>query len=63
MLQLCATALNVTCVASLKMNKLLKKESGSLTGKTIWIYFLCGSLWGGDQFRTEFVHLKSACSP
>ncbi|CAI3055079.1 hypothetical protein SENTW_1044 [Salmonella enterica subsp. enterica serovar Weltevreden str. 2007-60-3289-1] len=43
MLQLCATALNVTCVASLKMNKLLKKESGSLTGKTIWIYFLCGS--------------------
>lgn len=21
------------------------------------------SLWGGDQFRTEFVHLKSACSP
>lgn len=20
-------------------------------------------VWGGDQFRTEFVHLKSACSP
>ncbi|EIJ7820628.1 hypothetical protein LJN20_004078 [Salmonella enterica] len=20
-------------------------------------------LWGGDQFRTEFVHLKSTCSP
>ncbi|EEG6286262.1 hypothetical protein G3E01_000568 [Salmonella enterica subsp. enterica] len=29
MLQLCATALNVTCVASLKMNKLLKKERES----------------------------------
>ncbi|CEH21137.1 hypothetical protein CW298_3428 [Salmonella enterica subsp. enterica serovar Muenchen] len=43
MLQLCATTLNVTCVASLKMNKLLKKERRSLTGKTIWIYFLCGS--------------------
>ncbi|EDV3123072.1 hypothetical protein S740_004269 [Salmonella enterica subsp. enterica] len=33
MLQLCATALNVTCVASLKMNKLLKKERASLMGK------------------------------
>lgn len=21
------------------------------------------SVWGGDQFWTEFVHLKSACSP
>ncbi len=42
MLQLCATALNVTCVASLKMNKLLKKK-GESDGKTIWIYFLCGS--------------------
>ncbi|ENG9583009.1 hypothetical protein ABVO64_001563 [Salmonella enterica] len=20
-------------------------------------------VWGGDQFWTEFVHLKSACSP
>lgn len=20
-------------------------------------------MWGGDQFWTEFVHLKSACSP
>ncbi|EDM2031821.1 hypothetical protein CPW10_16700 [Salmonella enterica subsp. enterica serovar Typhimurium] len=34
MLQLCATALNVTCVASLKMNELLKKDKGvSLTRK------------------------------
>lgn len=33
MLQLCATALNVTCVASLKMNKLLKKESGESDGE------------------------------
>lgn len=22
-----------------------------------------GDVWGGDQFRTEFVHLKSTCSP
>lgn len=33
MLQLCATTLNVTYVASLKMNKLLKKERVSLAGK------------------------------
>lgn len=33
--------------------------------------FICSGLgmmffmlvWGGDQFWTEFVHLKSACSP
>ncbi|ECS4399070.1 hypothetical protein A9V56_19405 [Salmonella enterica subsp. enterica serovar Typhimurium var. 5-] len=33
MLQLCATALNVTCVASLKMNELLKKIRECLTRK------------------------------
>ena len=27
MLQLCATVLNVTCVASLKMNEMLKEET------------------------------------
>lgn len=27
-------------------------------GVTIYKY-----VWGGDQFWTEFVHLKSACSP
>lgn len=43
MLQLCATALNVTCVASLKMNELLKKDKEVSDEKTIWIYFLCGS--------------------
>lgn len=40
MLQLCATALNVTCVASLKMNKLLKKESGSLTENHLDLFSL-----------------------
>lgn len=27
------------------------------------ILSLVNDVWGGDQFWTEFVHLKSACSP
>lgn len=42
----------------------VQAAGGIALGATRVIYpSAAKQMWGGDQFWTEFVHLKSACSP